>query len=118
LSYIAEAITQIRQGDFESAAKILSGHLRDEGMRPDSKLSLMEWIADCYAKSQNRREAGRWFELAAEAARDCRQMAEYQRKRKAVYELSQALECYLADNNVEGIRRVSRLKYLLNPPRC
>lgn len=116
MGFIAEALWQIKQGEYRTAAKVLSDNLHENGLNPVSKISLMEWIAECYNKCDEGIEAAKWFELASKATLDCVDLPHLEKKRKAVRELEKAIECYKVTNDLEGIKRVTRLKFTLASP--
>jgi hypothetical protein len=111
LGFISDAISQIKLKQYEAAAKTLSDHLNEEGLREASKISLMEWIAECYLKVEKKHEAAMWLERAARSALQCDELTEIEKKRLVSNQLSQAIDYYYTENDTEGLKRASTLKY-------
>jgi hypothetical protein len=111
LGYIADALNLIRSKQYESAAKALMDHVNDSDVGPSSRISIMEWIAECYTKTDNRAEAARWSETAARSAMDCEELSDYERRRIVLRQLEQAMELYYRENDTQAFKRVSALKH-------
>lgn len=114
MGFISEALWQIKQGEYKAAAKVLSENL-ENGLNPVSKISLMEWIAECYMKCDEGIEAARWFETAGKAVLECPEIPSVEKRKKAIRELEKAIDCYKNANNLTEIKRVTLLKYSLAP---
>ncbi len=115
MGFVADALWQIKLGDYRSAAALLETHLKDEGLKPVSKVSLMEWAADCYCKCEEHGEAAKWFELAGQTVLECPGVAPFESKRKAATFFERALDCHRSINDIQGIKRTAALKYSLTP---
>lgn len=111
MGFIAEVLWQIKLGDYKSAANLLETHLGDTNLKTSSKVGLMEWMADCYSKCEETEVAAKWFEMAGQAAIDCRGFSEAEKRRKAAEYFERALECHKVCNNIQGIKRMAALKY-------
>jgi hypothetical protein len=111
LGFIADALTLIRQKQYESAAKALTEHVNDADIKATSRISLMEWIAECYSKTDNKHEAARWLESAAKSALACDDYSDYEKKRVAMRQLEQAIDYYYTENDTQGFKRVTALKH-------
>jgi hypothetical protein len=115
LGFISDALEQIKLGQYKNAAVILRENLEDPGLKPSAKIDLMEWIADCYSKEDEPGEASKWFENAARASLESKEIPQIERKRKAVKDLEKAVECCKTLNDIEGIKRLTKLKFSLTP---
>ncbi|MGI0080315.1 MAG: hypothetical protein ACRECH_11890 [Nitrososphaerales archaeon] len=113
MGFVVEALWQIKLGEFKSAASLLETHLKDEGLKPVSRLSLMEWAADCYCKCQEHGQAAKWFEVAGRTVLECPGLAPFERRSKAAAFFERALECHRVANDIQGIKRISALRYSL-----
>ena len=110
MGFVAEALWLIKIRRYHEAAKLLEMHLNDQDLKQSSKSSLMAWAAECYLKADDLRSAGRWFELASKAASESRDLPESERQSRVMKELEQAMECYRAEDDTEGIGRLALLK--------
>ena len=115
MGFISDALEQIKLGQYKSAAVILEENLQDAGLKPSAKTDLMEWIADCYSKEEEPGEASKWFESAAKAILDSTDMSLIERKRKAVKAIEKAVDCCKAQNDIVGIKRLTKMKFSLTP---
>ncbi|MCL5068011.1 MAG: hypothetical protein M1368_06630 [Thaumarchaeota archaeon] len=114
MGFITEALWQIKQGEYKSAAKVLTENL-DNGLNPTSRISLMEWIAECYLKCEELLLAANWFEKAGVSILECPEIPNLERRRKAIRALEKALDCHKDANNTTEIKRITLLKYSLAP---
>ena len=108
-------MAKIRLGDFKSAAGILIDNLGDPTLKPTAKIDLMEWIADCHSKAEDEVEAAKWFERAGKSWLESKDLSALERRTKALSDFSRAVEASKRGNDLEGIRRATRLKTSLNP---
>ncbi len=115
MGFISDALEQIRLKQYKSAALIIEQKVNDQSLKPSSRVELMEWTADCYAKGSEPEMAAEWFENAAKAALDARDIPETERKPKAVKNLERAIECLNAKDHLDEIKRLTKLKYSLAP---
>lgn len=114
LGFLSDALALMKMRQYLEAAKLMQSHLNDPDIIPSAKIGLMSWIGECYAKSENRHEAGHWYEEAGRAALACKTIPESEKMRKARDELEVALAHYEAINDLKGMGRVASLKYGLN----
>lgn len=115
MGFVSDALEQIRLKQYKSAASIIEQNLNNQGLKPSARVELMEWTADCYAKGSEPETAAKWFENAAKAALDARDIPETERKPKAIKNLDLAIECLNAKDNLDEIKRLTKLKYSLAP---
>lgn len=113
LSFIAEAMWLMKRNNHSSAAKLLESHANDSDIRPDAKIGLFAWIADCYTRVQDHRQAAKWFELAGKAALDASQLMPWEKRRRAISEFDEALRHYEAIDDIQGMSRVAAIRYSL-----
>jgi TolA-binding protein len=114
LGFLSDALALMKMRQYLEAAKLMQSHLNDHDIIPSAKIGLMSWIGECYAKAENKSEAGHWYEEAARAALACKTIPESEKIRKAKDELEVALAHYEAINDRKGMGRVASLKYGLN----
>jgi hypothetical protein len=115
MGFISDALEQIKLKRYKSAATILEQNLNNQGLKPSARVELMEWTADCYSKEGEPEMASKWFESAARAALEARDIPQIERKPKAVKDVDRAIECLNAKNDLEEIKRLSKFKYSLAP---
>ncbi len=113
MGIIADALALMKVNQYASAAKLLEDHINDPGLKSSAKIGLMSWIGECYLKVEDRANAAKWYELAARQALRCKELSEYDREKRALLELDQALNYFEAVNDVPGMSRVANLKYSL-----
>lgn len=111
MGFIAEGLWQIKIGDYRSAARLFQDHLSDIDLKSTSKISLMAWIGECYSNCEDCAEAGKWFELAGTTIKNCAKFSDTDRRKRSKQLFELALEAYRSANDIEGIRRASRLMY-------
>jgi len=68
-----------------------------------------------YSKDEEPGEASKWFENAARAILESPDIPQIERKRKAIKDIDKAVDCDKARNNIEGIKRLTKLKFSLSP---
>ena len=110
MGFVAEALWLIKIKRYHDAAKLLEKHLTDQDLKQSSKSSLMSWIGECYLKAEDRKNAGRWYELASKAASESRDLPEAERQNRVLKELEEAMECYKAEDDISGIGRLASLR--------
>ncbi|MHB1869114.1 MAG: hypothetical protein ACYCPP_09245 [Nitrososphaerales archaeon] len=115
MGFISEALEQIKLGQYKSAAVILKENLRDPTLKASPKIDLMEWIADCYSKEEEPGKASKWFENAARAILESRDIPQIERKRKAIKDIEKAVDCSKTSNDIEEIKGLTKLKFSLSP---
>jgi hypothetical protein len=90
--------------------------VNEENASEISKLSLMELIAQRNFIANRKKEAADLFERSAEAVMESSSLSIKLKKTKAAYQLSRALECHLATNDLAGVKRIFEKRYSLNLP--
>src|SRR5579875_2215125 len=113
MGFMADALLLIRLRKYDEAAKLLEKHVYDPNLKESSRTGLMSWVGDCYLKAEDRRKAARWFELAGNAALQCKDLSQFEREKRAMTEFEHAMNCYETEYDVEGMKRVATLKYSL-----
>ena len=114
MGFVEEALLLIKAGDHRAAAKILTEHVDDADLKKLARINVMEWIGESYSKCDEKDDAAVWFEKAGKAYLETKEIASFERKKKALQDFERALDCYKSDNNKNGIKRVSVLKYSLS----
>jgi len=114
MGFVEEALLRIKAGDHRSAAEILIAHVDDQDLKKVARINLMEWIGESYSKCDEKGEAAIWYEKAGNALLEAKEIASYERKKNALQDFERAVDCYKSENDKEGIRRVSVLKYSLS----
>jgi tetratricopeptide (TPR) repeat protein len=115
LGFVTEALEQIRLGQYARAAEILKENLQDSTLKPSARIDLMEWIADCYSKEEEYAEATNWFETAANAVLEFSEIPNIEKRRRAMKDIEKALECCKSQNDIAGIKRLTKMKFSLKP---
>ncbi len=116
MGFVEEALLLIKAGDHRTAAKILTEHVDDPDLKKVARINVMEWIGESYSKCDEKGDAAIWYEKAGNAILETKEMASFERKKKALQDFERAMDCYKSENDKDGIRRVSVLKYSLSNP--
>lgn len=116
MGFVEEALLQMKGGDYGGAAKTLSSHVDDSDLKPVPRISIVEWVGECYSKCDQTSEAALWYERAGKLALECKEIPPLDKKKKALQNFERAMDCYKSSNNLEGIRRISVLKYSIARP--
>jgi hypothetical protein len=116
MGYMAEAMVQMHMKNYNGAIKLLSAHVSDPDLKESSRITLMEWIAECLCKGGDRTRAGMWFEKAAKSALSCDELPRFDKRKRTLDNIEKAFEAYSSENNIGGIKRVSVIKHSLSNP--
>lgn len=111
MGFVSEALQLMKMNNYAEAAKLMEAHLNDADLKPSAKIGIMSWIAECYAKSDDRAQAGRWSEQAGRAALACQSIPKFEKMKKAREEFEIAMGHYEAVNDVKGMGRMASMKY-------
>jgi len=111
MGFVSEALQLMKMNNYSEAAKLMESHLSDLDLKPSAKVSIMSWISECYAKSDDRQSAGRWSEQAGRTALACQSIPKFEKMQKAREEFEIAMGHYEAVNDVKGMGRMASLKY-------
>ena len=114
MGFVAEALAQIKTGDYHSAAKTLEEHVNDVDLKADSKVNIMEWIGECYSKCDEPKNSALWYERSGRLILESKEMPSFERNKKAIQDFEKAMESCKVANDVEGIKRLAGLKYAVS----
>jgi len=114
MGFVEEALLLIKAGDHRTAAKVLREHVDDPDLKKAARINIMEWIGESYSKCDDKGNAAIWYEKAGKAVLETKEMASFERKKKALQDFEKAMDCYKSEDDKDGIRRVSVLKYSLS----
>lgn len=115
MGFVAEALEQIKLGQYKAAAAILKENLEDPTLKSAAKIDLMEWIADCYQKEDEFMEGSNWFESAAKKVLELKETPSIEKNRRALEDIEKAIDCCKSQNDIPGIKRLTKLKLSLKP---
>lgn len=114
MGYMAEAMVQMHMKNYNGAIKLLSAHVADPDLKESSRITLMEWIAECLSKGGERTRAGMWFEKAARSTLACNELPRFDKRKRALDNIEKAFEAYSSENDIRGIKSVSVIKHSLS----
>ncbi|HKW05328.1 MAG TPA: hypothetical protein VJN71_08525 [Nitrososphaerales archaeon] len=115
MGFVAEALWLMKLRRYDQAARLLEKHLEDKDLKQSSKSSLMSWVGECYLQAEDRKKAGRWFELASKANSESMDLTGDERQSRILKDLELAMDCYRAEDDIAGIGRLASLRDTLMP---
>ena len=113
MGFMSEAIVQIRMKNYAVATKILSAHLNDLGLKQSSRITLMEWIGECFANAGERTKAAAWFENAARSILECSEIPKFDKRQRAIKDIEKAFDAYSSEDDLNGIKRIAVFRHSL-----
>ncbi len=99
--------------NYDVATRILSSHLNDPGLKQSSRVTLMEWIGECFTKLGDRARAAVWFEKAARSTLECEDIPKFDKRQRAIEDIEKAFDAYSSQDDLNGIKRIAVIKHSL-----